>query len=147
LVAYLEAQGVSFEALDFPETYTAQEVAAQLHVSGWQFAKVVMGKAGQELMMLVLPSPLRVDFDRLGKALGTRVELAREEEFADRFPGCSPGAMPPLGARYGVPTYVDQAMAGAEEIVFLAGTHREAMRLRYADYERLAQPEVLSFAH
>jgi Ala-tRNA(Pro) deacylase len=146
LVAYFEAQGVPFEALDFPETYTAQEVAGKLHVSGWQFAKVVMGKAEDRLVMLVLPSPLRVDFQRLAEVLETEVELAREDEFAGRFPGCVPGAMPPFGSLYDVPTYVDQSMAEAEDMVFLTGTHHEAMKLRYADYERLAHPQMLHFA-
>jgi Ala-tRNA(Pro) deacylase len=146
LTAYLVEEGVAFEPLDFPEAYTAQEVAAALHVSGWGLAKVVMGKADGDLVMLVLPSPLRVDFSRLSEALGKPVQLAREAEFADRFPGCVPGAMPPFGALYDVPTYVDQSMAEAEEMVFLAGTHHQALRVRTADYQRLARPEVLSFA-
>ncbi len=34
----------------------------------------------------------------------------------------------------------------AEEIVFDAGTHRDTLKVRYADWERLAQPTVLDFA-
>jgi len=147
LMAHFQEQGVAFEELSFPEVYTAQEVAAQLHVPGWQLAKVVMAKVGEELAMLVLPAPARVDFSQLKEALGAKeVELAREREFADRFPDCEVGAMPPFGSLYQVPTYVDESLVGAGEIVFLAGTHNEALKLSTADYERLAQPQVLSFA-
>lgn len=147
LVAYLQENGVAFEELSFPEVYTAQEVAAQLHVPGWQLAKVVMAKAEGELAMLVLPAPARVDFSCLKEALGAKeVELARERDFGHRFPDCEVGAMPPFGGLYQVPTYVEEALTEAGDIVFLAGTHNEALKLSYTDYERLAQPQVLGFA-
>ena len=147
LIADFQEKGVTFEEFSFPEVYTAQEVAAQLHVPGWQLAKVVIAKVEGELAMLVLPAPARVDFSRLKEALGVKkVELAREREFADRFPDCEVGAMPPFGGLYQVPTYVDETLTKAGEIVFLAGMHNEALKLGYADYERLAQPQVLIFA-
>jgi len=147
LVSHFREKGVTFEEFSFPEVYTAQEAAAQLHLPGQQLAKVVMAKVEGELAMLVLPAPTSVEFSRLKEALGARnVELAREREFAERFPDCEVGAMPPLGALYQVPTYIDQTLTEAGEIVFLAGTHREALKVTYADYERLAQPVVLKFA-
>lgn len=147
LIAHFQEKGVAFEEFSFPEAYTAQEVAAQLHVPGRQLAKVVMAKVEGELVMLVLPAPARVDFSRLQEALGAKeVELAREREFADRFPDCEVGAMPPFGGLYQVPTYVDETLMKTGDIVFLAGTHNEALKLSTAEYERLAQPQVLNFA-
>jgi len=147
LVSHFRDEGVTFEEFHFPEVYTAQEVAAQLHVPGQQLAKVVMAKIEGQLAMLVLPAPARVDFSQLKEVLGAgEVELAREREFADLFPDCEVGAMPPFGGLYQVPTYMDESLKEAWEIVFLAGTHNEAMKLSYADYERLARPIVLDFA-
>ena len=147
LVAHFQERGITFEEFSFPEAYTAQEVAAQLHIPGWQLAKVVMAKTEGELVMLVLPAPARVDFSHVKEALGTTaVELAREREFGDCFPDCEVGAMPPFGGLYQVPTYVDEALSEAGEIAFLAGTHSMALKLSYADYERLAEPKVLKFA-
>ncbi len=34
-----------------------------------------------------------------------------KEEFADLFPDCATGAMPPFGNLYGVPVYVDRSMS------------------------------------
>jgi Ala-tRNA(Pro) deacylase len=42
--------------------------------------------------------------------------------------------------------YVDESLAGDEAIVFNAGTHRDAIRMRYDDFVRLAKPRVCSFA-
>jgi Ala-tRNA(Pro) deacylase len=129
------------------QAFTMQEVAAALRVPGRQVAKVVMVRSNGEMAMLVLPAPYRLDFAKVRAVLGAKkVTLAEEEDFADLFPDCDTGAMPPFGNLYDVPTYVDQALAGEEDIVFRIGTHRETMKVAYADYARLAQPTVGEFA-
>jgi Ala-tRNA(Pro) deacylase len=54
--------------------------------------------------------------------------------------------LPPFGELYGVTAYVDASLSEAAKIVFEAGTHSDAIRMRYADYERLAKPTVADFA-
>jgi Ala-tRNA(Pro) deacylase len=54
--------------------------------------------------------------------------------------------MPPLGQLYGVAGYVDASLSEAERIVFEAGTHSDAIKVRYADYVRVAKPTVADFA-
>jgi Ala-tRNA(Pro) deacylase len=72
--------------------------------------------------------------------------LASELEFTGLFPDCEVGAMPPFGNLYGVPVYVDTSLTSDEEIVFNAGTHQDTIRMKYADFERLALPTVFPFA-
>ncbi len=43
-------------------------------------------------------------------------------------------------------TCVDRSLAKSEEIVFNAGTHTEAIRMKYADYVKLVNPKMASFA-
>ncbi len=42
--------------------------------------------------------------------------------------------------------FVDESLAAEEEILFNAGTHREAIQMSYADFERLVKPKVSLFA-
>ena len=53
--------------------------------------------------------------------------------------------MPPFGGLYGLPVYVDACFPRSEEIVFQAGNHREVVRMKYAEFERLARPVVAEF--
>ena len=53
---------------------------------------------------------------------------------------------PPFGSLYNLAVYVDESLAADEAIVFNAGTHRDAIRLRYDDFVRLAKPRICSFA-
>ncbi|HYM51773.1 MAG TPA: YbaK/EbsC family protein [Candidatus Limnocylindrales bacterium] len=143
---YLDAHGVSYEVRDHSAVYTAQQLAQVEHVPGRTVAKVVMSVAGAALVMLVLPAPEQIDLSRLASVVGKPVRLAHEEDFLGAFPDCEAGAMPPLGNLYKIPVYADASFDAASTIVFPAGSHRQTVSLKYADFERLVHPVVASFA-
>jgi Ala-tRNA(Pro) deacylase len=139
----LREHKVEFSVSKHAEVYSAQRLAGLLHIPGQQLAKVVMVKADGELVMLVLPAPYRLDLAKVKKVLKAKnVQLAREEEFADVFPDCEVGAMPPFGNLYDLAVYVDSALTNQPEIAFPVGSHREIMQVAYAGFERTAQPTV-----
>jgi Ala-tRNA(Pro) deacylase len=147
LEKYLREEGVPFETMSHPVAYTAQEVAAAQHTPGRQLAKVVLANADGELVMLVLPASYRIDFPKLKSALKAgKVRLAKEDEFAGTFTDCEVGAMPPFGNLYGLPVYVDESLAKVREMVFKAGAHSTSVKMKYADYERLAKPKIIPLA-
>jgi Ala-tRNA(Pro) deacylase len=41
---------------------------------------------------------------------------------------------------------VDRSLTADEYIVFEAGTHTDAIKIRYSDFERVAKPRVAEFA-
>jgi len=93
--------------------------------------------------MVVLPASHQLDFDLLRKLTSARkVELASEKEFADVFPECEIGAMPPFGNLYGMDVYVSEELEDDDEIAFNAGAHTELLRLSYENYKRLVHPKV-----
>ena len=99
------------------------------------------------MVMPVLPAPYHVNPLKASAALGVReVHLAEEERFADAFPDCEVGAMPPFGNLYEVPVYVDRALVEDETIVFRSGTHTDTMNVSYADFEKLVRPTVADVA-
>jgi Ala-tRNA(Pro) deacylase len=146
--AYLRENDVPFEVRRHDTAYTMSEVAAVLHESGRHVAKVVMVRAGEEMVMLVLPSSYRLNMDHVRDMLAAgKVRLADEEEFDQLFGDCAPGAMPPFGNLYGVPVYVERALAEQKEISFRAGTHQHVIEMAFADFERLVQPTVGAFGY
>ena len=146
LIDCLEENKVDYEILHHPEAVTAQRIAQAEHVKGRRHAKIVMVKSGEQHLMIVLPADHQVDLKKLKKAVGKAVSLDSEQEFKQLFPDCVVGAMPPFGNLYGVPTYVDNRLAQEEYIVFEAGTHTDAIKLSYRDYEKIAKPRVEDFA-
>jgi Ala-tRNA(Pro) deacylase len=146
LRSFLDAQHVKYVTITHSPAFTAREVAATAHIPGQEMAKTVMIKIDGEMAMVVLPASMKVDFGRLLDATGAQeVELAREHEFRDLFPGCAPGTMPPFGNLFGLRTFVAEELTEDEEIAFNAGSTTDLVRLRYRDYERLVQPRLLPF--
>jgi Ala-tRNA(Pro) deacylase len=146
LLDFLNESKVKYQVVHHPVAFTAQELAAIEHVKGKQHAKVVMVRAGAKPVMAVLPADHRVDLELLGKVAGGVCVLAGEDEFKGIFPDCQTGTMPPFGRLYGVDVYMDESLKDDGAIVFEAGTHTDAVRISYIDYERLAKPVVAKFA-
>lgn len=147
LKQYLDENGVPFELMAHRQAYTMPEVAALLNVPGGQVAKVVVVKANGTTVMLVIPAPHRLDLEKVRAFLSAEeARLAKEDEFASLFADCATGAMPPFGNLYGVPVYVDRALAEEADLVFRVGTHQHAMKVAYSDFARLVQPTVGDFA-
>jgi Ala-tRNA(Pro) deacylase len=144
---FLEEHAVHFEVIPHREAYTAQGVAAASHVSGWSLAKVlIVREHGESPFMVVLPASCRLDLLVLGRLLGKEhLELVPEVEIGRLFPDCETGAMPPFGHLYGLPVYVDGCFKKDGFLAFQAGNHRETLRIRYTDYEKLVQPAVAEF--
>jgi len=140
----LETGGIPYEILPHREAYTAQGIAAAVHVSGWLFAKVVLVRAaGEGPVMVVVPASCRLDLGSVARVLGKpSVALVPESEMPSLFPDCETGAEPPFGSLYGLPVWVDACFAEAGDIAFQAGNHHEVVRTKYSDWAKLARPAV-----
>lgn len=144
LKKFLEDNGVKYVSVVHSPAYTAQEAAARVHIRGRQLAKTVIVKMDGKMAMAVLPADRRLDFDYMKREIGApKVELAKEEEFKDLFPGCEVGAMPPFGNLYGMEVYTDRSLNEDEEIAFSAGTHTELIKVPYSEYKRLVKPREI----
>ncbi|HNV03530.1 MAG TPA: YbaK/EbsC family protein [Vicinamibacterales bacterium] len=144
---YVTSRGVSFTPIHYHVAFTAQEEAAAAHVRGREWAKTVVCLADGKPVLALLPAHYRVDVNAL-KALtnATQVRLATEHELAGLYPDCDTGAMPPFGGLYGQDVYMDDSLAADAEIVFHAGTHADAMRMRLDDFLALVRPVIGRFA-
>jgi Ala-tRNA(Pro) deacylase len=142
----LDRHAVTYAVLTHREAHTARPTADALRPPGRDLAKVAVVRHGGALSLAVLPSHARVDFHRLSAALRNPVDLAPEQEIAAAFPDCEVGAMPPVGGRFGLKTYVDESLTHDRCITFNAGTHVDAIRMAFEDYRRIAAPVVLWLA-
>jgi Ala-tRNA(Pro) deacylase len=146
LIDCLKENKVRYEILHHPEAITAQRIAQAEHVKARHHAKVVMIKYGGDHLMAALPADHQIDLEKFAKAIGKAAVLARETEFKPLFPDCAVGAMPPLGNLYRLPTCVDKRLAEEDYIVFEAGTHTDAIKMSYRDYEKIVKPRVEDLA-
>lgn len=148
LKEYLDDHQIKYTTIRHSQAFTAQEIAHSVHISGKDMAKTVIVKVDGKLAMVVLPASEQVVFSFLKEVTGADdVELATEQEFRDRFPGCDVGAMPPFGNLFGMDVYASESLGEHHEIAFNAGSHTELVRMRYEDYEQLVQPKVVRLSY
>jgi Ala-tRNA(Pro) deacylase len=143
---FLRRSNVDYVVFRHPMAFTAPEEAAMAHVPGRDWAKVVACFADGVPVLAVLPADLHINLVELARLSGAvDVRLAREDELDWLYPDCERGAMPPFGPLYKQPVFVDAALAAEPRIVFNAGTHADAISMRYQDFAEIAHPTVGRF--
>lgn len=140
----LLGKGVVHQTLCYGAGFTAEEAGQAALPPGWEVARTVLLRdRGGELLLVVVPAPCSLDSERLTLATG-RVDLGPvpERERREAVPDSDPGAMPPFGVLYDLPTYVDACFNRASQIVFPTGDHRQLIAMRFQDYVQLAHPVI-----
>lgn len=140
---YLKQNHPGCEHTAHMRAVAAQRVAAAEHVSGERMAKTVVVSLDGELILAVVAADRKLDLGALTLATGAaQAELVPEAEFATRFDPCEAGAEPPLGL-FGMPIYVDAALAREPWVVMRGGTHEDAIRMRTDEWMDIENVRVV----
>jgi Ala-tRNA(Pro) deacylase len=146
LKEFLEKHDAHYTHTVLEPAFTARQLAAIDHVPEGSVAKTIVFLADDCFAMAVLPANERVNIDMLASAIGARrIRLATESELSQLFPDCELGAMPSFGSLFGLPVYIDGALAAENRVEFLGGTHRDVIHMKFAEFVRLSNPLVLHF--
>jgi Ala-tRNA(Pro) deacylase len=143
---YLDANGIRYAHTTHSPAYTAEEVAAAEHMPPHRLAKTVVFHGNDGYVLVVIPADSHVDVEQVRTALGVpSLRIVEENKLYVLFPTSELGAMPALGTLFGLPVYLDRKVASQEFIAFSAGTHRDVIHMRSADFQRLANPVIGDF--
>ena len=145
LKSHLAQAHVAYSLIYHLPTRAASFTAAVLQVPGKEVAKTVVFLAGKKPLLAVLPASYYVNLKKLEAAVGMPVQLLNKEECGKLFPDCDVLAIPPFGELYGLPVYMDQALADNPEIIFNAGTLFDSIQMGNVDFVRLVKPHICSF--
>ena len=146
LTALLRANGAVFTVMSHAPARTSEEAAQIRGTPLEQGAKALVFHADDRVVVLVLPADRRIDtraFKRAYEVKNLRMVSAEE---LHTLTGLEPGAVPPFGALFGLPTYVDAELLALPRIAFNAGSRSTSVILDTADYARLADAIVGRFA-
>lgn len=146
LLAFLRANGATFTVLTHAPVRTSGEAAAARGTPLEQGAKALVCRADDRIVLIVLPADRRLDSHAFRRERGARsVRMVSAEELR-ALTGLEPGAVPPFGALFGLPTFVDARLLDQPRIAFNAGSRTTSLILPTADYARLAEATVGHFA-
>jgi Ala-tRNA(Pro) deacylase len=134
---YLAERGVPYDVIEHPHTQTASQSAEASRVAPDRIAKAVVLKGGDGFILAVLPASRHIQFGELRRQLADEVDLANEEQVETLFLDCESGAVPAIGAAYGLKVIVDDSLTSQPEIYLEAGDHSSLIHITGAIFREL----------
>lgn len=148
LLDWLVGAHIDHELREHAPAFSALETAREEGVDPTTFAKVVAITAdGGRRALIVLDAVDRLDLRKARRVMSGGVRLLTETELAELAPDCEVGALPAIGALYGLPTYADICIRDVRRISFKAGTHAHDIRLDRRTWEREVGVTYVDLAH
>jgi Ala-tRNA(Pro) deacylase len=137
LQRYLSNQNVAYDLVPHQPTMSSLRTAEACHIAGDCLAKGVVLRDSDRYWLAVLPASRQVQLASLSSALGQDVSLASEQEIEQVFRDCDRGAIPPVGAGYGVDVIVDDSIGQQRDVYFEGGDHATLVHMSQAEFARL----------
>lgn len=137
LQEYLNDQGIDYEVMTHERTSSSLQTAAASHVPADSLAKGIVLTREGGYVVAVLPASCKVQLDSIEHALHCPVGLATEEELSTLFPDCDVGAVPVIGAAYGLECVVDDRLEQQTDIYLEGGDHCSLIHIRAAQFHNL----------
>ncbi len=145
---HLAAEGITYDVIAHDHTGNSISTALAAHVSVGAMAKAVVMKDAEGYLMAVTSAMCKLSESELYDAIGRRLQLVTEDELAEIFPDCDPGAVPPLAAAYGLEAVWDDRLANLKDIYFEGGDHDNVVHIGGDDFRRLmGDARHASFSH
>jgi Ala-tRNA(Pro) deacylase len=137
LKEYMDSRGVAYDVITHERATSMLEAAQSAGIPGDCVIKTVVLEDDDGYMLAAVPASHHIRMAALRRALNRRASLATEGEFADLFGDCEVGAIPPVGAPYGLEVIVDDSLIDMPDLYFEGGDHRSLVHVRHEAFGRL----------
>jgi Ala-tRNA(Pro) deacylase len=142
LCGFMTDHHIQYELCSHPYSHSSAETARLAHVPMDRLAKSVVLEDDDGYVIAVLPANRRVHLGELRRLLDRHLHLASEADLVRLFDDCTPGAVPPVGQAYGLPTIMEESLTEAPEVYFEAGDHTALVHLSPDQFLSLMQGAV-----
>ncbi|HEX6958372.1 MAG TPA: YbaK/EbsC family protein [Ferrovibrio sp.] len=137
LQEYLERNHVPYEVLEHDRSSTMRAAAQNSGLPEDCVVKAVLVEDDDGFMLAAVPASCNVALNRLAKVVNRPIDLAREADITTLFTDCEKGALPPVGAAYGVDVVIDDSLDDQYDLYFEGGDHRTLVHIKGEDLYRL----------
>jgi Ala-tRNA(Pro) deacylase len=134
---FLDNNQVKYDLVHHVHSSSSLDSARRARVPSDHLAKCVVLEDERGYLMVVLPASHRIELGEIRDRLGRKLELAGELELAQLFTDCEVGAVPPLGAAYGIPCVIDESLTEEHDVYFEAGDHEDLVHMAGEDFAAL----------
>jgi len=126
---YIAAHDLPWDPVAHRISNSCMEAARFADVPPDRLAKAVVLEDRDGYVVAVVPANHRVDLSELAEKLHRDLSLASEREVQGLFSDCAPGAVPPVGEAYGIPTVWEKCLAEKPDVYFEGGDHHTLVHM------------------
>jgi Cys-tRNA(Pro) deacylase len=145
IIKMLENKKIKFDHYEHEPVYNSEDAAKIRGTKVHQGAKALILQADKEFIVLVLPADLKADLEVMKKKLGFEKLVMASKDSVKGKTGLEVGSIPPFGSVMKLRTYVDSRLSDNEEIAFNAGRHDRSVKMKYQDFIKIENPQVVHF--
>lgn len=137
---------VPFTVREHAAARTSEE-AARIRSTALASGAKAMLLVADGFLLAVVAAHRKLDWKRLKLLLQRKsVRMATEAEVL-QVTHCWPGAVPPFGSLFGIPTYLDVSLREqGEDINFSAGLRTRSVCMKFSDYFSIENPVLGEFS-
>jgi Ala-tRNA(Pro) deacylase len=137
LQKYMDDRWIRYDLVPHEPTLSALGSAHAGPIPSDRLAKAVVLNDNGRYKLAVLPASHHLRLSDLRMELGHEVHLATEPEAANVFRDCALGAVPAVGACYGLDVIIDDSIGQQQELYFEGGDHATLIHVNRTEFARL----------
>lgn len=134
---FLDHNTAHYDLMRHAPTASSLRTAEASHIPGDCLAKGVLLKDEIGYLLAVLPATHHIRMADLEARTQRHLHMAAEPEMQALFRDCAMGAVPVMGAAYGMDMIVDDSLAAQPDIYFEAGDHETLVHMNGSEFNRL----------
>jgi len=143
IIKLLVEHDVEYWVIEHQHIHTSEEAAKVRGTSTSEGAKSLMLKSGDSFVMAIVRGDKKLDSRKLRSLLGVRKLKFASPEEVEQVMGCKIGSCYPFGNLIPLDTYADETLGENTWISYSPGVHNKSIRMKWADYKKIAKPEVV----
>ncbi len=150
---FLEKTKIKYKPLGHKTVYTAFDKAATLRLKPAVIAKTLIIKGDRELLIAAVPGNRNLDKNKLKKAVNVyrkkaglklvkNINFISERVAKEKFKGVKPGAIPPFGAMWKLPVFVEKGLLKNPKIIINSGDYNWSIKISPTEFRKLG-PDLI----
>lgn len=143
VMGYLDRAGYEFDLVKHGHSATSAQSARRAHIDPGHVAKAVLVQDESDYVLAVIPASRRLNRWALETLIdASTVQLADEETMPYVFRDCERGALPAVGAAFGIRTAIDDELLTAADVYFEAGDHEHLVHMHGPHFARMMADQL-----
>ena len=144
--ALLDQHNLNYAVKEHPPTPTSEDSARERGEPLKIGAKALILKADEKFVMVIVPGDRKIDSQRLKEILKAKnLRFASAEEL-EKITFLKPGAVPPFGNLFNLPTIMEQAFLDEEYLAFNAGSLTISIKMKVNNFIDIVKPTLYEFS-